>query len=60
MTQVFIQLDFLFLFLFHLICLVSTPKPSTVLPPTESLGGTGQGTAGGGPPSERENVNFTI
>ncbi|CAF0768459.1 unnamed protein product [Rotaria sordida] len=38
---------------------VSTPKPS-ILPPTpESLGGTGKGTAGEGPPSERENTHFT-
>ncbi len=39
--------------------LVSTPKPSTVPPTPESLGGTGQGTAGEGPPSERENAHFT-
>jgi hypothetical protein len=38
--------------------LVSTPKPSIVPPPLESLGGTGQGTAGEGPPAERENTHF--
>jgi hypothetical protein len=39
--------------------IVSTPKPSSVPPTTESLGGTGKGTAGEGPPLERENTHFT-
>ncbi|CAF1009947.1 unnamed protein product [Rotaria sp. Silwood1] len=38
---------------------VSTPKPTIVPPTPESLGGTGKGTAGEGPPSERENTRLT-
>ncbi|CAF0871309.1 unnamed protein product [Adineta steineri] len=39
---------------------VSTPKPSTIPPTTESLGGTGQGTAGEGPPSPGDNTHHTL
>lgn len=39
--------------------LVSTPEPSRVPPTPESLGGTGKGTAGEGPPSTQENIHFT-
>ena len=41
------------------IYLVSTPKLSQMPPTPESLGGTGKGTAGEGPPSERENTHLT-
>jgi len=44
---------------FLLINLVSTPKSSAVPPTPESLGGTGKGTAGDGPPTDRENTHFT-